>query len=364
MSKQYLYFIAIVLLYSSCGEKTSEIQPVQKELVEAVYASGTLVPQVEYKVMASAEGYLQEQWVKEGDSIRSGQSLFQLSSVVTQAQKQAANAVLEQTVAVAGISAPIYLELEQKLNAAQLRHEHDKEQYLRYKNLYAEGAIAKATFEKYELQYQTSQREVAGWKQQLQQQVRNGKLQVQQATSSRQVSAAGASRLQLSSSINGVVYEIYKQKGDLVTPGQSVALVGSGNMIARLMVDEEDLVKVQQGQKVWITLDAYPGKLFKATVQRIYPILNKVEQSFRVDALLEEPLPQAIYGLNIEANIIIQQSRKVWVIPQKAIIKGDSVDVKQNGTIRRIKIQKGIEDGEWVEVRSGLNSSSLLILPQ
>jgi multidrug efflux pump subunit AcrA (membrane-fusion protein) len=162
----------------------------------------------------------------------------------------------------------------------------------------------------------------------------------------------------------GVVYEMYKQKGDFVTPGQPVALIGSGNMIARLMVDEEDLAKVQKGQKVWISLDAYPEKLFKATVQRTYPVLNKVEQSFRVDALLEEKIPGGIYGLNIEANIIIQEKKKVWVVPQKALRKGDSVEVLQNGKASRIKIQKGLEDGEWVEVRSGLNASSRLILPQ
>jgi hypothetical protein len=109
-------------------------------------------------------------------------------------------------------------------------------------------------------------------------------------------------------------------------------------------------------------MDAFPGKIFKAHISKVYPLLNRVEQSFRADAVLEEPLPVRMYGLNVEANIITAESRKVLAIPKAALLKGDSVAIKENGKTRRIKIAKGIEDEQYLEVLSGLTSASTIII--
>jgi multidrug efflux pump subunit AcrA (membrane-fusion protein) len=166
----------------------------------------------------------------------------------------------------------------------------------------------------------------------------------------------------LKSYTNGVVFEVYKQTGDLIAPNQPIALIGSGKMIAKLLVDQDDLQKIYNGQQILITMDAFPGKVFHAGVRRIYPILNKAEQSFRVDAVFEEALPFSMYGLNIEANIVINEKIKAMVIPRKALIHGDSVQVKEGGRLAMVKIKKGAEDNEYVQVLGGLTASSQLII--
>jgi HlyD family secretion protein len=167
----------------------------------------------------------------------------------------------------------------------------------------------------------------------------------------------------LKSFTNGIVYEIFKQKGDMVNINQPIALVGSGKMIAKLLVDEDDLGKIWIGQKAEIKMDAYPNKIFNAKITRIYPVLNKAEQSFRVDAEFTEPLPINIYGLNIEANILITENKNVVTIPKKAVMKGDSVLVQQAGKTRAIKIEKGIEDDQMVEIKpNSIPSTSLIII--
>jgi multidrug efflux pump subunit AcrA (membrane-fusion protein) len=160
-----------------------------------------------------------------------------------------------------------------------------------------------------------------------------------------------------------VVYEVFKQKGDMVNLNQPIALVGSGKMIAKLLVDEDDLSKIWIGQKAEIKMDAFPNKVFNAKITRIYPVLNKAEQSFRVDAEFAEPLPINIYGLNIEANILITENKQVVTIPKRAVLKGDSVMIKQAGKTQAIKIEKGIEDDQMVEIKpNSIPSTSLIIL--
>ncbi|WP_146755290.1 efflux RND transporter periplasmic adaptor subunit, partial [Shigella flexneri] len=137
----------------------------------------------------------------------------------------------------------------------------------------------------------------------------------------------------------------------------------AGQMIARLLVDEDDLGKVFIGQKVLITMDAYPEKVFPARITRLYPLLNKVEQSFRVDAVLDSQANVDMYGLNIEANIIIAEDKKVSVIPREALLKGDSVLIKKGEETVKVKINKGIEDERWVEVTGLTEQSTIIIKP-
>jgi multidrug efflux pump subunit AcrA (membrane-fusion protein) len=188
-------------------------------------------------------------------------------------------------------------------------------------------------------------------------------LQRQAAVNQLAVSRTDNNNGLLKSFTNGVVYEVYKQKGDMVNFNQPIALVGSGKMIAKLLVDEDDLSKIWIGQKAEIKMDAFPDKVYHAKITRIYPVLNKAEQSFRVDAELTEPLPRNIYGLNIEANILVTENKQVVAIPKKAVMKGDSVMIKQAGKIQAIKIEKGIEDDQMVEIkRNPIPSTSLIIV--
>src|SRR5581483_7351622 len=75
----FLLVISAVMLTIGCGNKESEVHPQMRILTEAVYASGTMVPAVEYKVVPNTEGFLQQALVKEGDTIQKGQLLFTLT---------------------------------------------------------------------------------------------------------------------------------------------------------------------------------------------------------------------------------------------------------------------------------------------
>ncbi len=360
--KRQITAVLLLLAVCSCRQKQKEIHPEMKELTAAVYASGTLVPEEEYKVVSSVDGYLVKAFVKEGDSVSKGQLLFTLSSSVRNAQEQSARAVVQKTLPATESNAPVFRELKSRIDLARIRMQQDSLQYARYKALYDQNAISKSNYEKYWLQYQSSLKDLQNLNQQWQQQRLSSDLTLQQAQNQAAISAAESGNGNLKSYMNGVVYELYKKEGDLVVPNQPIALLGGGKMIAKLLVDEDDLEKIFNGQQVLLTIDAYPDKVFKAHISRIYPMLNKVEQSFRADATLDDTLPVSMYGLNMEANIVTEQKNKVMAIPKAALQKGDSVLVKEEGKTKKIKISVGAHDDDWVEVRSGLNTSSSVII--
>ena len=356
-----MLLLAVTLL-AACRQKKQEVQPQMRQLTDAVYASGSLVPENEYKVVSSTDGFVQKALVKEGDTIRKGQLLFTINNDNQQTQVTTATELVSKTAPVVAPNGPAIRDLETRLANAQTRLANDELQYHRYKNLYDQQAISASNYEKYELQYQTSQNDVKSLQEQLKQQRLQSDLQMQQASNQLQVARTGKANGLLKSYVDGVVYDVYKQTGDLVNINQPLALVGSGKMIAKLLVDEDYLAKVSIGQKVLITMDAWPNKIFRARIRKIYPLLDKQEQSFRVDAVFEDELPQQLYGLNIEANIVLHEKASVLVIPKKALLPGDSVLVKEDGRTTKVKIAKGASDDNYVQVVSGLNQSSVIII--
>lgn len=350
------------MLVASCGEEQETIQPQMKKLTAAAYASGTLLPEQEYKVVSTVDGYLSEAYVTEGDTVTTGQKLFYITNEVREAQEQGAAAVVHKTAPIVANNSPAMQELRAQAEVAQVKQEQDYKQYQRYKKLYEQDAVSKSTYEKYFLQYKSSSKDYENLKNKLQQQQLANNLQLQQAQNQLQVNRAQQNVGKLKSFVNGVVYDIYKKQGDLVAPNQPVALVGAGDMIAKLLVDEDDLDKIYEGQEVLITMDAYNDKVFKAHIKKVYPLLNKVEQSFRVDAAFDEVLPVGIYGLNLEANIVLAKDKEVLVIPRAVLQKGDSVWVKTEDGDKKIHVITGIADDEWIEVKSGLDKTATIIV--
>lgn len=362
--KQQLSWLLLATLVASCGSKEKEVKPEMKLLTSAVYASGTLLPEQEYKVVSQVDGYLVGAYAKEGDTVHKGQLLFTISSEVRNAQEQGTQALVQKTLPTVSDNSPMLSELKGRIEVSRIKQQQDSLNYVRYKNLFDQNAVSKSNYEKAYLQYQSSLKEYGSLREQYRQQQLAGAIQLQQARNQWAIASAQSDVGKLKSFVDGIIYDVNKKMGDLVTPGQPIALIGTGNMYAKLLVDEDDLDKVSVNQQVLITMDAFPDKVFKAHISKVYPLLNKVEQSFRVDAVLDEPIPVSMYGLNLEANIVVADKKNVLAIPREAVMKGDTVIVKENGVSKRIKIQKGIEDENWVEVRSGLTESSTIIIPR
>src|SRR4051812_506680 len=82
MRKIYNIFLFTLLLLTACGKKEKETHPEYKQLTEAVYASGNLFPEKEYKVFAQSEGYIINKFVEDGDTVNENQALYQVESDV------------------------------------------------------------------------------------------------------------------------------------------------------------------------------------------------------------------------------------------------------------------------------------------
>ncbi|HEV7348425.1 efflux RND transporter periplasmic adaptor subunit [Telluribacter sp.] len=354
----------IALAILGCKSDEEGTTPTYKELTEAVYASGNVYPQNEYRLFAEADGVLTRQLVNEGDSVGNNQLLFVLESASTDARSQAAANIYRQSEANLTQSSPVLNELETQIRTTRTRVENDSINYVRQQGLYEKNATSKAELERAELAYRTSRNELAARQQALQRTRNQLYVELQNARSQYQVTSVDANNYRLRSYGSGKVYEVYKKPGELVRRTEAVALIGSSNhAYVQMAVDESDFTKVKVGQEVLIKVDAFDQKVYKARVSKIYPKLNRVDQSFRVDAEFEGEAPEGYYGLTVEANIIISQNNRALTLPKTYVVGGDSVWIQEGSEKKKIKISKGAENLDLVEVKSGLTENTVVLKP-
>ncbi len=360
--KFFILIGGITLLLFSCQKKRETAHPELRSLTESVYAAGNILPDNEYKLYALADGYLVQSQVKEGDTIHTGQVLFTLESDQQNIRVGNARTNLETARTNAAAGSPVLAEMEASLQSARAKMQQDSVNFVRYKNLWENNATSQIEYDRAALAYRTARNDFQAVQSRMQRTRTQLQNELANARSQYDLSTVEKGNYQLTSRIHGRVYEIYKEIGELVRRGETVALLGDQQSVyLRLTVDELDVEKVKPGNSILVKLDSYPDKVWKATVTKVYPMLNQRDRTFRVDAHFAEALPPQYIGLTAEANVIVRQNPKALAIPKTFLVNNDSVMVEQNGEPQKIRIRKGVENMEYVEVLSGLTTESVLI---
>ncbi|WP_167516947.1 efflux RND transporter periplasmic adaptor subunit, partial [Hydrotalea flava] len=181
----------------------------------------------------------------------------------------------------------------------------------------------------------------------------------QQAQKNLAIAGTAKNDYTVKSDVDGMVFQLNKKKGELVSPQTALALVGAAHrFLLELQVDEHDIARIHNGMQVLYTMDSYKGKVFEAQVIKIYPAMDEHSRTFKVDAALVQSPPVLYPNLTLEANIVIRQKQDAITIPANYLLPGDSV-LLANG--KKQKVTVGIRDYQQVEIVSGLTTKDELM---
>lgn len=350
-----------MVVLSGCGSENTPVRPAVKPLLEAVYASGFVRAKNEYDVFSEGEGYVVERRVNDGDPVKKGDVLYILSAAQPSARYAMAQQNLEQARRNAGANSAVLAELRAALASARTKMQFDSTNFQRFQNLWDQRATSRIEYDRMKLAYQNSRNEYTLWQSRYHK--ASDDLQTAYANAQQQVLIASddSGRTSVRSLIDGRVFTMRKEAGELVRRGEAVAVVGNNHeFYLELSVDELDIRKLKTGQRVLFTVDAFGAKTFTGVVSKIYPLVDTRQQSLRVDAVLAESLPEAFSGLAVEANIVVREKIDALVIP-KSFLRGDSLWIKTDGGAAKVAVVKGIETMDEVEILSGVDSTTVLV---
>lgn len=359
----YFLWIASTSFFVTSCTKEDIIHPRTKKIIEAVYASGKLLPEDDYKVYSMADGTIRERMVNEGDSVSKGQLLLTIENIAQYSQMETAEEMFRIAKKNSAENSPILEELRLQLSNAEKKFTDDSLTYMRIKALWSEKAVSTSEYDKAEIRFESSRNDVRAANERLQKTKNQLALDYANARNQVRVNTQQNSYYEVRSAMDGLVYELYKKAGEVVKRYEPVAALGRKNaFIIQLWVDEQDIHRITLGQKVVIKMDVLKGETFEARIRKIYPTLNEQNQSIRVDAEFIHRPPTLVANAVVEANIIISEKESALTLPKK-YISGDSVQVRNaQGQKEKVRVKRGIENAEDVEILEGLTQNSEIIV--
>jgi HlyD family secretion protein len=350
-------FVVTAVITSVSCKKDSEAKPKLKlstvergDMTQTVVATGSIRPLHQIEIRSTTGGSIRKFFVEEGDWVKQGQPLFEITPEASPAEQVRAREELrtaEVEVKQAEDDLRIAKELADK-NLAPEQNLRDAQRVLER---------AKARISAAEAEWALIQRERIGEP--------SGDMDIIKTSTT------------IVAPITGLIFTRELDEGASVSPttsasgGTTVITMGDHTEIEfRGDVDEADIGKLKSGLTANVTVQAYQGKTFSGEIYHISPVgrySDKEQQIvFNVKATVDNPDGQLRVGMSATAKIVVDERKDVPILDEMALFfKGDSAYVKivtdtMAGTTEERPVTLGISDGIRTEVTSGLDGGEIV----
>lgn len=403
MSKKTIYIligsavalIALLIVLSKTGVignkdegKEVEIATVSAStVVETVSATGKIQPEIEVKISSMVSGEIISLPVKEGQVVKKGDLLVKINPDLYTSS-------LNRTVA--GLSGS-----KAGLTQADAQFKEAKSSYDRNKTLFQKGIISKADWDKsiasFEVAKATKQ---------------TAYFNVQSASASVSEAKDNLGRTIIYAPADGTISVLNVELGERVLGTQQMTgteilrVANLNNMEVEVDVNENDIVKIKEGDFAKVEVDAYLKKQFKGVVTSIsnsasstltsdqvtnFKVKIRILKESYEDLLVGKPAAYSPFrpGMTATVDIITKTKKNVLTVPiSSVVVKADTAAVKEvkmpedldekkaapksdkkyecvfvkvGGKAKIRVIKTGIQDDANIEVLSGLNIGDVVI---
>jgi HlyD family secretion protein len=167
---------------------------------------------------------------------------------------------------------------------------------------------------------------------------------------------------------NGVVYSLPVKQGAYVNPGDLILQEADlSKVLVRAFVDEPDIARLSPGDRIEVSWDAMPGRVWTGSVTavpsevKLHGTRNVGETTCVVGNEDYKLLPNT----NVGVTIVTAEHGNVLTIPRESLRQDDSVPyVYQvvNNELRRTTVQTALTNLTKVEITSGISENALVAI--
>lgn len=212
----------------------------------------------------------------------------------------------------------------------------------------------------------------------------NAALSLEQAQLSLTNAADALENYTITAPISGTVIEKNFKAGDTIDSNQLSAAEGTlavlydmSTLTFEMLVDEQDINKIQVGQSVTITADAVEGKTFTGTVDKvnINGSTANGQTNYPITVVLDEA-GELKPGMNVSANVIVEQAGVVLCVPVDAVDRGtgrpvvtvappealdEAGNVADPSKLEQREVTLGRNDDDNIEILDGLTEGEVVV---
>jgi RND family efflux transporter MFP subunit len=164
----------------------------------------------------------------------------------------------------------------------------------------------------------------------------------------------------------GVVTDIKISPREHIDAGRELfTLVDLGRIKVKAKVLESEIGKMKTGREVDLRFSAYPGKVFKGTVEAISPIVNSDDKTCSVFITMSNPNEEIKPGMHAEVEIAAEIYNNRLLVPQDAVlVRGGRklVFVIEGDLAKWRYVGIGLENERYAEILDGVKEGEQVII--
>jgi multidrug efflux pump subunit AcrA (membrane-fusion protein) len=168
---------------------------------------------------------------------------------------------------------------------------------------------------------------------------------------------------QVKAPVSGTIVALPAQLGMTISQAVPIARIsGGGGLEIRLHVAERFISKISLNQACEISLDAYPGEIFRGSITEVSPTVDTASRTMEIRVGVENPGSRLKAGMFAKVRIITETKEDVVKIPASAMVNRfgeqyvfsiDKTDPEAPLARKRTIIPGILVDGV-MEIRQGL----------
>jgi HlyD family secretion protein len=374
--------VAVILLASFASRDDSvpvTAAAVSRRTIRSVVSTnGKIEPVQNFEAHAPIGTTVKRVLVNEGDHVKKGQMLVELNAASARSQAAQAQAQIRMAEADAsalqhGGSQEEVLTLQAQLVKARGDYQIAERNFQALQRLQQSGAASPGEVRAAQNQLEAAAAQLKLLESKQKERYSHPEIARVEAQQSQAQSALSAaqdvlSQLLIRAPFDGEVYSLPVKAGAYVNPGDLILQEADlSKVLVRAYVDEPDIAKLARGERIELTWDAMPGKVWIGEVNAV-PSTVKLHGSRNVGettCIVANKDFKLLPNTNVGMTIVTAEHDNVLAIPREALRQEESgpyVFQIVNHELKRQSVQASISNLTSVEIAGGIPENALVAL--
>jgi len=382
-----------------------------RDIIETVSASGKIQSEVEVIISPDVAGEIMELPVKEGDKVVEGQLLVKIDPDIQQSN-------VERLEAALNTSKANLANARSRKSQSDARLTNSKANFDRIKKLFEDKVVSQSEYDATISEYEVAKSDVEGSRQSVQASLYS----VKSAEAGLKEAKKNLNRTEIYSPVSGTISKLNFEKGERVVgtsqmQGSEIMKIADlAEMEVVVEVNENDIIRVGYYDTCDIEVDAYLGESFKGVVTNIansamsegmgtdqvtnFEVKVRILRASYAGLVNEKQPDQSPFrpGMSATVDIRTRKVGNVITVPIQAVTTRSEKDLKKKGEDKRKrrkkkskpdsadetqpaiaedavevvfvlsegevvakKVETGIQDNEFIEVMTGVESGESVV---
>jgi HlyD family secretion protein len=371
--------LALIPVFTRPGPLRVRTTTVERGPIRSLISTnGKVEPIRNFEAHSPGATTVKHLFVKEGDHVRQGQLLLQLDdadlrSQAARAQAQIKAAQADEADVDTGGTREEILTTDSQFVKARSARDAAQRNLDGLRRLQQQGAASAGEVKQAEEVLQQAQADATLLEQKKKDRYSRPEVaKVQALGAEAQAAYAAAEDALRKSSVrapfDGIVYALPVKQGAYVQTGDLLLQEGDlSHMLVRAFVDEPDIGRLASADKIEVTWDALPGRIWKGVVSTVPSTvkLRGARNVGEVTCTLDNHDLRLLPNVNVGVTVITAEHSGVLTLLREAVRMDDTkpyVYQVVNGELKRREVEVSLQNLTQVEITAGLPENSVVAL--